>query len=120
MAHHLFRPSFAVLAVLLSLAASTLSAETLAPSLDPHAHETPAERDQRMAWFREAKFGMFIHWGVYAVPAGTYHGEQVKGIGEWIMLRAQIPWRSTSSTPRSSTPRSTTPTPGCVWPRRRA
>jgi alpha-L-fucosidase len=44
-----------------------------------------------MAWFRDAKFGMFIHWGVYAVPAGTYKGEQIKGIGEWIMLRGKIP-----------------------------
>jgi alpha-L-fucosidase len=34
---------------------------------------------------------MFIHWGVYAVPAGTYKGEQVKGIGEWIMLNGKIP-----------------------------
>lgn len=53
--------------------------------------ETPAQRDARMAWFREAKFGMFIHWGVYAVPAGTYKGEKVQGIGEWIMLRGKIP-----------------------------
>jgi alpha-L-fucosidase len=34
---------------------------------------------------------MFIHWGVYAVPAGTYNGEQIKGIGEWIMNRGKIP-----------------------------
>jgi alpha-L-fucosidase len=27
-------------------------------------------KDERMAWWREARFGMFIHWGVYAVPAG--------------------------------------------------
>jgi alpha-L-fucosidase len=53
--------------------------------------ETPAQRDARMEWFREAKFGMFIHWGVYAVPAGTYKGEKVQGIGEWIMLRGKIP-----------------------------
>ena len=32
--------------------------------------ETKAERDARMAWWREARFGMFIHWGLYAVPAG--------------------------------------------------
>jgi alpha-L-fucosidase len=44
-----------------------------------------------MEWWRDAKFGMFIHWGVYSVPAGTYHGEKVGGIGEWIMLRAEIP-----------------------------
>jgi alpha-L-fucosidase len=53
--------------------------------------ESKDARDARMAWFREAKFGLFIHWGVYAVPAGTYKGEQVKGIGEWIMNRGKIP-----------------------------
>lgn len=58
---------------------------------DPYAHETPAQRDARMAWWREAKFGMFIHWGVYAVPAGTYEGRPIDGIGEWIMLRGGIP-----------------------------
>lgn len=51
--------------------------------------ETPDEREQRMAWWREAKFGMFIHWGVYAVPAGSYGGEDHHG--EWIMRRCTIP-----------------------------
>lgn len=55
------------------------------------AEETREHRDVRMAWWREAKFGLFIHWGVYAVPAGTYKGEPVKGIGEWIMNRGKIP-----------------------------
>ena len=32
--------------------------------------ETQAERDARMGWWRDARFGMFIHWGLYAVPAG--------------------------------------------------
>ena len=58
---------------------------------DPYADETPAQRDARMKWWREARFGMFIHWGVYSVPAGTYKGKQVKGIGEWIMNRGKIP-----------------------------
>ena len=44
-----------------------------------------------MAWWRDARFGMFIHWGLYAVPAGTWHGERVDGLGEWIMARARIP-----------------------------
>ncbi len=48
-------------------------------------------KDKRIAWWREARFGMFIHWGVYAVPAGTWKGEKIPGIGEWIMNRAQIP-----------------------------
>jgi alpha-L-fucosidase len=58
---------------------------------DKPAPETKAQRDQRMKWWREARFGMFIHWGVYSVPAGTYHGKQIGGIGEWIMNNASIP-----------------------------
>jgi len=53
--------------------------------------ETQAERDARMSWWREARFGMFIHWGLYAIPAGSWRGEPVDGIGEWIMDRANIP-----------------------------
>jgi alpha-L-fucosidase len=44
-----------------------------------------------MKWWREARFGMFIHWGVYSVPAGTYHGTRVPDIGEWIMSHGKIP-----------------------------
>ena len=46
---------------------------------------------ERMQWWKDAKFGMFIHWGLYAVPAGTYNGKQISGIGEWIMNRGKIP-----------------------------
>ena len=53
--------------------------------------ETTAERDQRMKWWREARFGMFIHWGLYAVPAGEYNGKRSERIGEWIMEWANIP-----------------------------
>jgi len=48
-------------------------------------------KDQRMQWWRQARFGMFIHWGVYSAPAGEWKGERVPGIGEWIMQRAKIP-----------------------------
>ncbi len=48
-------------------------------------------QDERMDWWRDARFGMFIHWGVYAVPAGTYKGERINGGGEWIMNTAHIP-----------------------------
>jgi len=53
--------------------------------------ESPADHDARMKWWREARFGMFIHWGIYSVPAGTWQGKQVPGIGEWIMNRGRIP-----------------------------
>jgi len=54
------------------------------------AKHTPS-KDERMKWWREARFGMFIHWGLYAVPAGEWKGKQIPGIGEWIMERADIP-----------------------------
>ena len=53
--------------------------------------ETKEDRDARMDWFRDAKFGMFIHWGVYSVPAGEWNGKQDKGCCEWIMENLKIP-----------------------------
>ena len=53
--------------------------------------ETKAQRDERMRWWRDARFGMFIHWGLYAVPAGEYNGKRSERIGEWIMEWANIP-----------------------------
>ena len=73
------------------LAAFAISPIAHALEGDPYANETPAQRDARMGWWREAKFGMFIHWGVYAVPAGNVDGKPVGGIGEWIMLKGKIP-----------------------------
>jgi alpha-L-fucosidase len=54
-------------------------------------HAQTSTKDDRMEWWREARFGMFIHWGVYAVPAGTYKGQKINRIGEWIMNRGKIP-----------------------------
>lgn len=56
-----------------------------------YLEETEAERDDRMQWWRDARFGMFIHWGLYAVPAGEYNGVKSDRIGEWIQDWANIP-----------------------------
>jgi alpha-L-fucosidase len=61
-----------------------------AEAVQTNTTETQAEHDARMAWWRQAKFGLFVHWGVYSVPAGYYHGKSVGG-GEWIMNRSKIP-----------------------------
>jgi len=56
------------------------------------AQSAPAARVDdaaRMAWWREARFGMFIHWGLYAVPAGEWNGKT--SYGEWILDSARIP-----------------------------
>jgi len=54
------------------------------------AQETKEQRDARMGWWREAKFGMFIHWGLYAIPAGIWKGQPVGSAGEWIMFGGKI------------------------------
>jgi alpha-L-fucosidase len=50
-----------------------------------------ARQDPRLEWFRAARFGMFIHWGLYAIPAGEWNRQPIEGIGEWLMLRARVP-----------------------------
>ena len=59
--------------------------------LDSSGDKDTLSKNERMEWWRQARFGMFIHWGLYAVPAGEWKGEKVPGIGEWIMERAKIP-----------------------------
>jgi len=59
--------------------------------------ETPIQKEKRLKWWQDARFGMFIHWGVFAVPAGVWKGEQVHGragipdYAEWLMYNKQIP-----------------------------
>ena len=53
--------------------------------------ESPEAKAARLAWFHQAKFGLFIHWGLYAIPAGEWKGQHVPGLGEWIMNRGRIP-----------------------------
>jgi len=83
----MIRPLRLVPAVL----AAVLFTTSILPAADSPAAETKAQRDARMKWWREARFGMFIHWGLYSVPAGTYHGKRIGGIGEWIMNEGAIP-----------------------------
>jgi alpha-L-fucosidase len=58
---------------------------------DGSGQRPEARQDRRLDWWRDAKFGLFIHWGLYAIPAGRWKGQAVPGIGEWIMQRARIP-----------------------------
>lgn len=61
------------------------------PGLGVLGRKPALSHDERMKWWREARFGMFIHWGLYAIPAGEWKGKKIPGIGEWIMERADIP-----------------------------
>ncbi len=53
--------------------------------------QSPAEKSARMQWFNEARFGMFIHWGVYSEAAGEFNGKPAPGAGEWIQSGGRIP-----------------------------
>ncbi len=53
------------------------------------ATETPEQRAARMKWFAEARFGLFIHWGVYSVPAGEWKGKT--NYGEWFLEETHMP-----------------------------
>lgn len=48
-------------------------------------------KDTKQTWFKEAKYGLFIHWGLYTILAGEYKGRQSPNIGEWIMNHLDIP-----------------------------
>jgi alpha-L-fucosidase len=90
--------SLAAMLASASLVAACASTQPAAPHSDKVVryggvnlvNETPTEFDARMEWFREAKFGMFIHWGLYSVAAGEWNGKPVRGIGEWILSNARI------------------------------
>ena len=75
----------------LTFCLALLSAGVAAAQPGARPLPAPKSQDEKMQWFRQAKFGLLIHWGLYAIPAGEWNGQPVAGIGEWIMNRAKIP-----------------------------
>ncbi|HZP82686.1 MAG TPA: alpha-L-fucosidase, partial [Chthonomonadaceae bacterium] len=62
---------------------SLCQAQTPVLQVNPNTGETQAQFAARTKWWREAKFGMFIHWGIYSVPADSTDVNGNKGVGEW-------------------------------------
>ncbi len=48
-------------------------------------------RDERIKWFRDARFGMFVHWGVYSHVGGVWEGKPIEGYAEHLMRKEKIP-----------------------------
>lgn len=67
----------------------TLAALAAVSAIASGSPDTAAQHAKRMAWWTDARFGMFIHWGLYAVPAGNW-GDK-RNYGEWIREEAHIP-----------------------------
>ncbi len=47
--------------------------------------------DDAKRWFRDTQFWLFVHWGLYAIPAGEWRGRPVPWLGEWVIHTAKIP-----------------------------
>ena len=85
---NIFRMATAFAAIALGFACF---AHAQAPTAPPAPAGQSAAREKRLEWFRHDKYGLFIHWGLYSIPAGYWTGERSPGIGEWIMNRLHIP-----------------------------
>ena len=75
-----------------ALVLTPLSLAQDAQSIPTTAAETGSADVQaaaRMAWWRDAKFGLFIHWGVYSQAEGAWKG--TTNHGEWLQFTAKIP-----------------------------
>lgn len=72
---------------LILIAAITFSMCLMAQNMETNSGSK--QNDPKMQWWKEAKFGMFIHWGLYAVPSGKW-GDKTT-YGEWLMHSAKIP-----------------------------
>ena len=77
-----------VLAAALTLGARAASGSVSAAAAELR-RDTASERPARMQWFNQAKFGMFIHWGVYSQAGGEWKG--TTNHAEWLQLTAKIP-----------------------------
>lgn len=72
---------------------------------DPALVNRGPEHDQRMEWWRDARFGLFIHWGLYSLPGGLWKGESArKDYAEWVMHNFQIPFDEYSQLARDFNP----------------
>lgn len=67
-----------------------LAQDTNGPTASQDANDSEPSLDQKLAWWRDGKLGLFLHWGAYSQEGGSYKG-QGRGYGEWLMFQARIP-----------------------------
>lgn len=60
-------------------------------------HQSP-EKQQALRWFKDARFGMFIHWGLYSQAGGIWQDTRIENspypgprVAEWLMSTFRIP-----------------------------
>lgn len=69
----------------------TMSASLIAQDRENYLNESNEDFQKRMLWFTDAKYGMFIHFGLYSQLGGIYEGNDTGRYAEWIQSNQQIP-----------------------------
>ncbi|HVU07733.1 MAG TPA: alpha-L-fucosidase [Verrucomicrobiae bacterium] len=85
----LTRISFPILAIVIFCLVSENFLVAAENDSTNYLNETPAQKAARMKWWNDGRFGMFIHWGVYSVPAGEWDNQT--GFAEWILEQTHMP-----------------------------
>lgn len=102
-----------MLSLLLGIALA-LPSSSVAPQAQDEAQELArwaADREERLAWWREARFGMFVHWGLYSAAGGAWEGKVYpQHYAEWIQNWAAVP----SGTYAAAMKPRFQPEPGCT------
>ena len=87
-----------ILFVFFALGVSTCNPgnRNLTTDMETEWQRMNAQKESSREWFTSAKFGMFIHYGIYSIPAGVWKGKTIDEMGrpkvaEWIQYVAQIP-----------------------------
>ena len=100
-----FTLSATVLAGVFMTSLGTKQARAQTASENPAAIEKA--RQERIQWWRDCRFGLFIHWGLYSIPAGTWKDKVYKtGYSEWIMFEEKIPVKEYSALAQKFNPTS--------------
>jgi alpha-L-fucosidase len=77
------------LGFIVSLSGNFIFGADTDPATKDFSNETQAQKDARLKWWSDARFGMFIHWGVYSVPAGEWNGNT--DYAEWFLEQTHMP-----------------------------
>lgn len=80
-----------ILVVIMIFGLSCQSGREVKTSKDTDENIIEQNRQEGLRKWKNMKFGMFIHWGVYSIPAGVWEGKQIEKLGEQIMRHADIP-----------------------------
>ncbi len=74
-----------------ALAFAAVGRAQISPAAPSPVAPPDTREEARLAWFRQARLGLFIHWGLYSIPAGQWPGRKSTSRAEWIMLQENIP-----------------------------